>query len=385
MSEFLILDPFLFLLPETPYAGSSNILSFFRCLNRWAKELTENPVRFGTSTECIHLLKGDRRSVFNRTTIKDVTYKLKAYDESLVHIVLQLTSLLEETEQLAQVLGRINNDVLVYEIKDVTYSPKEFGSRLCSESLENAFREMLGNITFARAQRVFPISEFDRICIATTYSELDKYWILDEKLYVHVHCDFCLDEQFPLSEGIPLTPHKDEYALITNPKSISETQPSQKVAPIPIKEAVERLAELSGKRLVLSEECKDDLQLQHYSPFHDKIVKIIDHLDKVWLREFESNIKRHVSPQLATQNAIIKLREVIPHQTHGEGEQVKQNPKWSSQFDVHVGDKIVSAKIHVKIGNQYSIYFCHICHEGSYAVVLGRMLSKHPSTAKFKS
>lgn len=375
--SFLILDPhfFIYSYDEREPLEQKKVVKFILAVVDWAKRLNQNDHEFGISEDCITLLKRHPRSLLNRKFLCEVSQTFGATFGQINQVLVTLFSTLKEKLAFAGAMRTISPDALYFEIKQTTIAPVEFANRL-PECFQPPFLQMLGELTFARAQGFFPVAAFEQIQFVTAMITPVDWLESTPCLLTSVHVEYVL-----ASNGDTETlsnPLRDEFEILCDASAIAETQP---MVPIrTLREAVETALRGCGNAVVLSRELEGQLKKSNdASPNAEKIKNAIRALGLVWLPEYRERRKQHFARNEAIQLATKKFRQAVSHDISDEGENVHNNPKLRRPRLVRYGQQEVFASFHVKVSPR--IYFGILAHDGHEIVVLGHL--GHLDTARY--
>ncbi|MEM4408599.1 MAG: hypothetical protein QXI19_07640 [Candidatus Caldarchaeum sp.] len=347
--EFFIVDPH-FLICPCPEQGPLNpnvALDFLRRVVKWAKVLDTEGREIGLSNDCIESLKRCRYSILNRKFLNELQNVCKTQDPQTVVLLPKIVKTLETLDSFAKALSAIDSsDDLCYEIKGVTIAPGQFESRL-PQNMRPTFLDMLGHLTFARAQNFFPVAAFENVRFLTVLSPKEKDEWYQEKLLICLYAE-CIygAEDSPLPRPI-----QDEIDIIHDPSSIAPT-PARKT----LRDAIYSALSRTNGKVVISDDLERQLRKQTDRCRNaTEIEKVICALAMVWLPEYEDRRKQRYSQDQAFEQARQKFRQAVSHDITGESESVHNNPELSNQRLVSYDGEMIETFLHVKISPR--IYF----------------------------
>ncbi len=347
--EFFIVDPH-FLICPCPEQGPLNpnvALDFLRRVVKWAKVLDTEGREIGLSNDCIESLKQCRYSILNRKFLNELQNVCKTQNPQTVALLLKIVNTLKTKDSFAKALSTIDSDDLYYEIKGVTIAPGQFESRL-PQDMRPAFLDMLGHLTFARAQHFFPIAAFEDVRFLTVLSPKEKDEWYQEKLLICLYAEYAFngDEDSPLPGPI-----QDEIDIIHDPSSIPST-PARKT----LRDAIYSALSCTNGKVVISDDLERQLRQQTDRCRNaTEIEKVICALAMVWLPEYEARRKQRYSRDQAFELARQKFRQEVPHDITDESESVHNSPRLSNQRLVSYDGEMIETFLHVKISPR--IYF----------------------------
>lgn len=380
--EFFIVDPHFFICCSSGQKSPTRdtALRFLDRMVKWAKVVDSEDREIGLSNDCIEFLKRYPSSILNGKFLSELREICRTYIPQEADILLlKLIQTLKTKLSFAEALRAIDPNALYYE-GQVTIAPGQFESRLPPE-LRFVFLEMLGNLTFARAQRSFPIAAFENVYFLTTANTEEQRTWMQEKLLICLHAEYVVN-------GIedPCLPRRihDEIYIIHDPSLIAPP-PSKPTVRDAIYSAVNR----TNGDVVISRELEVQLKKQgnRCDPaIAAKIEKVVCALAVVWLREYTTKRAERYSHTEACELARQAFRQAISCDITDESDPVHQNPKLSKSRIVQYSGEWIDTFLHVKISPR--IYFGVRTEKVNgqktkYTIVLGRI--GHLETARYSA
>lgn len=376
--EFFIVDPHFLICPHPEQVPLTRdiALHFVSRLERWAKLVDTEGREIGLSNDCIESLKRYPSSILNGKFVNELREVCRAHNPQNVVVLQNLVQTLKtKFAVFDKALRAINPDVLYYELKGVTIAPSEFQSRL-PENIHSAFLEMLGHLTFARAQHFFPIAAFEDVRFLTVLSaEEERAWI-QEKLLICLDAEYAYGgvEDSPLPKQIP-----DEIDIVHDPLSITPT-PSRQT----LRDAIYSALSRTNGAVVISDELEKRLKKETDKCCNTaEIEMVICALAMVWLPEYTTAREQRYSYDQACEMARQKFRQAVSRDITGESESVHNDPKLRKPRLVTYDGECIEAFLHVKIAPR--LYFGVRSqkvsrHKTKHTIVLGHV--GHLETAR---
>lgn len=377
---YLIVDPKVFLLSEQEDLDKFTVDEFLAALVGWARAADEFDIEFGISQDCTAALILTRRSAFNREFIAELVSRVPGYNvETIITAITPLLDRLRAHSHLDDTLRRLNSDTMLYDLRAVTLAPPEHLDRLASESLQEAFRQMLGLLVFARQQQVIPLSEFGYVRLLTRYSAGEiQQWAADMayKLLVHVFFNWELDETVPDRESLQnLTAYNDELETVYSPTSlpplVEKWQFNSALS------AAEAACRVYPNYLIMTPEAEATAQKSNFPNFLN-LYRSLRALIEVWLPTYSQQGIRAANDAFYAR---------VGYQISGESEEVSRNPKLRmAREGTYHGEKVYG-DLHIKFGNgRFSarVHFAPVRDEDNRERIVLTRIGPHAPTARFK-
>jgi len=171
---YVIVDPFLLRLPSAESASQEEKRAFINALLGWSKLVVGLSVTLRVSASCSEALK----ELYGSNSIDYMRVKLNKIREQSGLVSDQPTfdkalnmffNSLEGPYVDADVDEARKNELVLWDVlgEEVEITPEYFVTRLEHELLESAYRQTLGEITFARNNKILPVAILKKIFIAS--------------------------------------------------------------------------------------------------------------------------------------------------------------------------------------------------------------------------
>jgi len=371
---FFITDPHFFICPTDSGAQptAKMALRFLNRLNSWAELFREDEYRVGISDDCLALLKSHPYSLFNSLFRIQLSLLLTTQFTSVLNKVLGVFE--EKMPEFSRALDLIDPNKLLFELKQTTYTPVEFGQRLPLD-FHQPFADMLGHLTFGQAQHVFPITAFQNVQFLSAWSDLEELtWRqYDMRLYTAAHVEYFLDEGMDNVESIA-NPVQGEFELVQTASTVPDITPIRTVHTLG--DVLEKVCARYSNRLFISRELEDQLKQPKSYSNADQILRAIEGLVLVLLDAYN---RPHL-PDTPYKSPSTIYQEQRSHEIGDESGSVHQDERLRSYRRIHFDDQELYAYLHVKTTPR--IHFAVTQFNGQNVIVLGPIV-RHLPTADY--
>ncbi len=371
---YVIVDPKLLLIesPDNPVTKAS-LAQFLGFIIHWSTAARNHAITFGLSRECVNILKHTTRNVFSTDRMTEVVEKLMPNNnpEDIFRLLDPfLTHLLNDSHLEPMKLALEEHLMLDIEpaSHNVLLSPPELLNELPYD-LADAFRRMVGHITFASRNLAKPLDSLSEIYMLTP-ADLQQLGT-DGNVFVN------LNYSWVLGDGIDPSLENNTNLMETITGISPDADLSYILKPINYKTVEEAVTE-AGKRfpnkLIITRKALETAQSSGY-PKPIKVYKALCGLVEQWLPAYQLKDKHYANDQ---------YYEHLRYEISIEGERVRQKPNLRSQREVtHNGD-IYFVEDHVKMEtgpNAVRIYFMPIEENGQTQLLIARA-GIHPDTGR---
>lgn len=279
--EFFIVDPYFFICsyPEQESLSRDTALRYLRRMVKWAEVVDNEDRQIGLSDSCIEFLKRYHSSILNSKFLEELREVCKEQIPLEADVLLLKLVQTLRAKLFAGALRAIDPDALYYE-GQVTIAPEQFKSRLPG-NMGFAFLEMLGELTFARAQRSFPIAAFENVWFLTTVNAEEQRAWMQEKLLICLHADYVFNS---IEDPSLPRPIQDEIDIVHDSSSITAASCKET-----LRDTIYSALSRTNGNVVISGDLEAQLKKQANRCSHANAAKVKDviyALAMVWLPEY---------------------------------------------------------------------------------------------------
>lgn len=377
--HFLLIDPYLLIYPEDESIPLKQdvALRFVANLLQFSKLLDHPHYAIGISEDCREVIKHHPRSAFNSNFMNQI-YEITSRKIGDIAKALdkQVLRRIRKGIDYKSALNEIDENIFVYEINrdTIVIHPIEYYDRLPTDMIRKQFLYMIGELTFARNQQIFPIAVFENITLLTAYYPQKPDWakdVLDTYLYVNHLLDMPDMDPPPneIEDHIPIESALSELLHVPTSSNYSSLQ-----------EIVEYIQRKHTDKFLISKELNDDMKKSPDKLRHSKNLEGAIESLRVWLRYYEERVSTQgedsasiYANQMYQNNANYRITDA--------SKTVKRNPKLEKERKIRYNGKEYKAFLHVKLSGT-RVHFIPIPHNERYAILLGK-ISGHLPTARF--
>jgi hypothetical protein len=374
-THFFVVDPYFFIYPADENFPLDKKLAgqFIQRLSDWAKILKNPLYEIGMSKDCVEMLKHHPRSILNGKFASELFNYIKGFFAQVSQVIVPIISTIKQKLAFNQALKTIDSEKLIYEITSVTIAPLEFTTRL-PEYFQSNFQKMLADLTFARAQKFFPIASFERVSFLTQIYQQDD-WLLPS-LITAVQASYEADVDSIDSEIPGLI--QDEFEIASDVVSFQEMQQKRRVSSL--KNIVERVTKKYPNDVGISQELRNIVKKTEDALANASTIEAAIEGLRYWLIVFREKRKQCYSVPQAYELAREAYRALLSHDITDESETVKNDPNLSNERHIRFEGRDAYAFLHIKTIPR--IHFAVVERNNDYMVVLG-VIDQHLGTAKF--
>ena len=340
---YVLVDPFLLSYPTAGQASAKEAKAYLDDLLAWSRTVDRVHVDWRVSSACKHELnrlygslsqmRVELQKLLEQSGLASDQVTL---DKALRHF---FNDLLADPYIDLEVDKTRTDEIMLWEVTPdgVKVEPSDHVTRLADEDLKRAYKQTLGDVTFAWKNKVRSISELGEIYIASRKHAGSQH----PEVRVNAQCVICVDNKVKSAESLSRQRSVEgTYSVVYSLDELADRVGKRKRFKS-VFDAVRAAVELYPDVLVFPSKAQDTARK---SSFEDpnEIFEIVSGLVTVWLPTYR---------QRGNNSADAKFYEKYSrHYSPFESDSVENDPMNRRDYTVKYENEEVFCRKHIKLG-----------------------------------